>query len=188
MGNYIKQNLMQSTPSVADQEKMRMCKFCVHSHISDLGYNHCWKSDSANYNVDSPTGVCWAFRDNRIWKPYYFSRLMSSYRGNICWVRPIYCSSKKRKNRIIQYEIIDPVASTIDKVSPKEFARDYIPATPGSKPPHTMKEYEKWDTYCFGGCDPQLSEKQEARNYHEANWQQILAQEAIEEQLKQEAI
>ena len=51
-----------------------------------------------------------------------------------------------------------------------------------------MKEYEKWDTYCFGGCDPQLSEKQEARNYHEANWQQILAQKAIEEQLKQEAI
>jgi hypothetical protein len=26
MGNYIKQNLMQPTPSVADQEKMRMCK------------------------------------------------------------------------------------------------------------------------------------------------------------------
>lgn len=142
MSNYIKQNLMKPTPSVADQEKMRMCKFCVHSHISDLGYNHCWKSDSANYNRDSPTGVCWAFRDNRIWKPYYFSRLMSSYRGNICWVRPIYRSSKKRKNRIIQYEIIDPVASTIDKVIPKEFARDYIPATPGSKPPHTMKEYE----------------------------------------------
>ncbi len=113
---------------------------------------------------------------------------MSSYRGNICWVRPIYSSSKKRKNRIIQYEIIDPVASTIDKVSPKEFARDYIPATPDSKPPHTMKEYEKWDAYCFGGYDPQLSEKQEARNYHEANWQQILAQEAIKEQLKQEAI
>lgn len=41
MGNYIKQSLMQPTPSVANQEKMRMCKFCVHSHISDLGYNHC---------------------------------------------------------------------------------------------------------------------------------------------------
>lgn len=51
-----------------------------------------------------------------------------------------------------------------------------------------MKEYEKWDTYCFGGYDPQLSEKQEARNYHEANWQHILAQEAIEEQLKQKEI
>lgn len=56
MSNYIKQNLMQPTPSVADQEEMRMCKFCVHSHISDLGYNHCWKSDSA-YNEDSPTGI-----------------------------------------------------------------------------------------------------------------------------------
>lgn len=39
-----------------------------------------------------------------------------------------------------------------------------------------------------GGYDPQLTEKQEARNYHEANWQQILAQEAINKQLKQEAI
>ena len=71
---------------------------------------------------------------------------------------------------------------------PKEFAKEYIPATPGSKPPHTMKEYEKFDTYCFGGYDPQLTENQEARNYNEAHWQEILAQEAIEEQLKQEAI
>ena len=71
---------------------------------------------------------------------------------------------------------------------PKKFAKEYIPATPGSKPPHTMKEYEKWDTYCFGGYDPQLTEKQEARNYNDAHWQQILAQEAIDKQLKQEAI
>lgn len=188
MGNYIKQNLMQPTPSVADQEKMRMCKFCVHSHISDLGYNHCWKSDSANYNRDSPTGVCWAFRDNRIWKPYYFSGLMSHYRGNICWAQPVCNSPTKGKSRIFKYEVLDPVASTIQTLLPKEFAKEYIPATPGSKPPHAMKEYEKWDTYCFGGYDPQLSEKQEARNYHEANWQQILAQEAIDKQLKQEAI
>jgi hypothetical protein len=45
-----------------------------------------------------------------------------------------------------------------------------------------------FDALCFGGYDPQLTEKQEARNYHEANWQQILAQEAINKQLKQEAI
>ena len=72
--------------------------------------------------------------------------------------------------------------------SSKEFAKEYIPATPGSKPPHTMKEYEKFDTYCFGGYDPQLSEEQEARNYNEANWQQILAQEAIEEQLSKATV
>lgn len=187
MGNYIKQSLMQPTPSVANQEKMRMCKFCVHSHISDLGYNHCWKSDSA-YNGDSPTGICSAFRDNRIWKPYYFSGLMSHYRGNICWAQPVYNSPTKGKSRIFKYEVLDPVASTIQTLQPKEFAKEYIPATPGSKPPHTMKEYEKWDSYCFGGYDPQLSEKQEARNYNEANWQQILAQKAIDKQLKQEAI
>lgn len=187
MCNYIKQNLMQSTPSVADQEKMRMCKFCVHSHISDLGYNHCWKSDSA-YNEDSPTGICCAYKDKRIWKPYYFSGLISHYRGNICWAQPVYNTSTKGKSRIFKYEVLDPVASTIINLLPKEFARNYIPATPGSKPPHTMKEYEKFDALCFGGYDPQLTEKQEARNYHEANWQQILAQEAIDKQLKQEAI
>ena len=188
MGNYIKQSLMQPTPSVANQEKMRMCKFCVHSHISDLGYNHCWKSDSVTYNGDSPTGICCAFRDSRIWKPYYFSGLMSHYRGNICWARPVYNSPKKGKSRIFKYEVLDPVASTIATLLPKEFAKEYIPATPGSQPPHTMKEYEKFDTYCFGGYDPQLTENQEARNYNEAHWQEILAQEAIEEQLKQEAI
>lgn len=188
MGNYIKQNLMQPTPSVANQEKMRMCKFCVHSHISDLGYNHCWKSDSVTYNGDSPTGICSAYRDKRIWEPYYFSGLMSHYRGNICWARPVYNSPKKGKSRILKYEVIDPIASTIATLLPKKFAKEYIPATPGSKPPHTMKEYEKFDTYCFGGYDPQLTENQEARNYNEAHWQEILAQEAIEEQLKQKAI
>lgn len=188
MSSFIQQNLMRPTPSAAEQEEMRMCKFCVHSHISDLGYNHCWKSDSVTYNGDSPTGICSAYRDKRIWEPYYFSGLMSNYRGNICWARPIYSSSKKRKNRIIQYEVDDPVASTIETLSPKEFAKEYIPAPPGSKPPYTMKEYEKFDAYCFGGYDPQLTENQEARNYNEANWQQILAQEVIDKQLKQEAI
>lgn len=188
MGNYIKQNLMQPTPSVADQEKMRMCKFCVHSHISDLGYNDCWKSDSVTYNGDSTTGICCAYKDKRIWKPYYFSGFMSHYRGNICWAQPVYNTSTKGKNRIFKYEVLDPVASTIINLLPKEFARNYIPATPDSKPPHTMKEYEKFDALCFGDNDPQLTEKQEARNYHEANWQQILAQEAINKQLKQEAI
>lgn len=188
MGNYIKQSLMQPTPSVANQEKMRMCKFCVHSHISDLGYNHCWKSDSVTYNGDSPTGICCAFRDNRIWKPYYFSGLMSHYRGNICWARPVYNSPKKGKSRIFKYEVLDPIASTIATLLPKEFAKEYIPATPGSQPPHTMKEYEKFDTYCFGGYDPQLTENQEARNYNEARWQEILAQEAIEEQLSKATV
>lgn len=188
MSSFIQQNLMRPTPSAADQEEMRMCKFCVHSHISDLGYNHCWKSDSVTYNGDSPTGICSAFRDNRIWKPYYASRLTSHYRGNICWARAVHNSPVKGKSRIFKYEVIDPVASTIETLLPKKFAKEYIPATPGSKPPYTMKEYEKWDTYCFGGYDPQLTEKQEARNYNEAHWQEILAQEAIEEQLKQEAI
>lgn len=188
MSNYIKQNLMQPTPSVADQEDMRMCKFCVHSHISDLGYNDCWKSDSVTYNGDSTTGICCAYKDKRIWKPYYFSGFMSHYRGNICWAQPVYNTSTKGKNRIFKYEVLDPVASTIINLLPKEFARNYIPATPDSKPPHTMKEYEKFDALCFGDYDPQLTEKQEARNYHEANWQQILAQEAINKQLKQEVI
>ena len=188
MSSFIQQNLMRPTPSAADQEKMRMCRFCVHSHISDLGYNHCWKSDSVTYNGDSPTGICCAYKDKRIWKPYYFSGLISHYRGNICWAQPVYNTSTKGKSRIFKYEVLDPVASTIINLLPKEFARNYIPATPGSKPPHTMKEYEKFDALCFGGYDPQLTEKQEARNYHEANWQQILAQEAIDKQLKQEAI
>lgn len=188
MSSFIQQNLMRPTPSAADQEKMRMCKFCVHSHISDLGYNHCWKSDSVTYNGDSPTGICSAYRDNRIWKPYYFSGLMSRYRGNICWARSVHNSPAKGKSRIFKYEVIDPVASTIETLLPKKFAKEYIPATPGSMPPHTMKEYEKWDTYCFGRYDPLLSEKQEARNYHETHWQQILAWEAIDKQLKQEAI
>ena len=190
MSSFIQQNLMRPTPSASDQEKMRMCRFCVHSHISDLGYNHCWKSDSVTYNGDSPTGICCAFRDNRIWKPYYFSRLTSHYRGNVCWAQPVYSaiSRKSSKKRILKYEVVDPVASTIETLSPKEFAKECIPAPPGSKPPYTMKEYEEFDAYCFGGYDPQLTEKQEARNYNEAHWQQILAQEAIEEQLKQEAI
>ena len=188
MGNYIKQNLMKPTPSVADQEKMRMCKFCVHSHINDLGYNHCWKSDSVTYNRDSPTGICSAFKDKRIWKPYYMARLTSGYRGNICWAKAVHNSPARGKNRIFKYEVINPVASTSETLSPKEFAKEYIPATPGSKPPYTMKEYEKWDAYCFGGYNPQLTEKQEASNYKEAHWQEILAQEAIEEQLKQKAI
>lgn len=59
---------MQPTPSADVQEKMRMCKFCIHSHISDLGYNHCWESGSFTYDGDSPMGVCWAFRDKREWK------------------------------------------------------------------------------------------------------------------------
>lgn len=188
MSSFIQQNLMQPTPSAADQEKMRMCKFCVHSHISDLGYNHCWKSDSVIYNGDSPTGICSAFRDKRIWKPYYASRLISHYRGNTCWARAVHISPVKGASSILKYEVIDPVASTIETLLPKKFAKEYIPATPGSKPPYTMKEYEKWDTYCFGRYDPLLSEKQEARNYNEAHWQQILVQEAIDKQLKQEAI
>ena len=188
MGNYIKQNLMQPTPSAADQEKMRMCKYCVHSHISDLGYNHCWKPDSVTYNSDSPTGICYAFRDKRIWKPYYASRLTSGYRGNICWARPVRSTPAKGKSRIYKYEVIDPVASTIATLSPKEFAKAYIPATPGSKPPYTMEEYEKWDAYCLGDCNPQLTENQEARNYKDAHWQEILVQEAIDKQLKQEVI
>lgn len=58
-----------------------------------------------------------------------------------------------------------------------------------SLPKVETEEYDSEDCdYCFGGYDPQLSEKQEARNYHEANWQHILAQEAIEEQLKQKEI
>lgn len=108
--------------------------------------------------------------------------------GNICWARSVHNSPSKGKSRIFKYEVIDPVASTIATLLPKKFAKEYIPAPPGSKPPYTMKEYEKWDAYCFGGYDPQLTEKQEARNYNEAHWQQILAQEAIDKQLKQEAI
>lgn len=170
MGNYIKQNLMQPTPSIANQEKMRMCKYCVHSHISDLGYNHCWKSDSVTYDGDSPTGICSAFRDKRIWKPYYASRLTTAYRGNICWARPVRSSPAKGKSRIFKYEVIDPVASTEETLSPKAFAKE--------------KEYEKWDAYCFGGYDPQLTKNQEARNYKEAHWQEILVQKAINKQLK----
>lgn len=165
-----------------------MCKFCVHSHISDLGYNHCWESDSYTYDGDSPTGICWAFRDKREWKPYYRARLTSAYRGNICWAKAVHNSPAKRKSRIFKYEVIDPVGSTMATLSPKEFAKDFIPAPPGSKPPYEMKDYEKFDIICFGRYNSQLTENQEARNYNEAHWQEILAQEAIEEQLKQEAI
>lgn len=49
-----------------------------------------------------------------------------------------------------------------------------------------MDEYEKWDAYCFGTCNPQLTEEQNARNNYEAHWQEILAQEAIDKQIKNE--
>ena len=157
MGSYIKQNLMQPTPSADDQERMRMCKFCVHGHISDLG---------------SPMGICSAFRDKREWKPYYMARLTTEYRGNICWVKAVRNSPVKSKSRIFKYEIIDPVALTKVTLTPKEFVKAYTPATPNSKPPYT--------------CNPQLTGEQNARNNHEAHWQEILAQEAIDKQIKNE--
>ena len=107
----IKQNLMQPTPSADDQERMRMCKFCVHGHISDLGYNHCWQSDVVTCDGCSPMGICSAFRDKREWKPYYIAHLTTEYRGNICWVKAVRNSPVKGKSRIFKYEIIDPVAS-----------------------------------------------------------------------------
>lgn len=106
----IKQNLMQPTPSADDQERMRMCKFCVHGHISDLGYNHCWQSDIVTWDGCSPMGICSAFRDKREWKPYYIAHLTTEYRGNICWVKAVRNSPVKGKSRIFKYEIIDPVA------------------------------------------------------------------------------
>lgn len=176
---------MRHTPTVAEQENMRMCRFCIHSHISDLGYNHCWHADSTTSDRDSPTGVCWAFRDNRVWIPCYLSTLTSSYRGNICWAKKVYAANQKR---ILRYEIIDPVKSTIAECSPKNFAKEYIVATPGMKPPYTMKEYEEFDIYCLGEGDhiKELTQRQERRNYNEAHYQDILAQEAIDKQLKQE--
>lgn len=182
----IKQNLMQPNPSADDQERMRMCKFCVHGHISDLGYNHCWQSDIVTCDGCSPMGICSAFRDKREWKPYYIAHLTTEYRGNICWVKAVRNSPVKGKSRIFKYEIIDPVASTKVTLTPKEFVKAYIPATPDSKPPYQMEEYEKWDAYCFGTCNPQLTEEQNARNNHEAHWQEILAQEAIDKQIKNE--
>lgn len=182
--NLIKQNFMRVTPSAKEQEGMRMCRFCVHSHISDLGYNFCFHN-GRRYAVDgdSPTGYCSSFMDRRKWMPCYVFSLISSYRGNICWARKVYGPTGKR---ILRYEIIDPVASTIANRTPKEFAKDYIIATPGSKPPYTMEEYEKWDTQCFGEHDfiKERTERQEERNYNEAHWQEILAQDAIEEQLE----
>lgn len=99
----IKQNLMQPTPSADDQERMRMCKFCVHGHISDLGYNHCWQSDIVTYDGCSPMGICSAYRDKREWKPYYIARLTTEYRGNICWVKAVRNSPAKGKSRIFKY-------------------------------------------------------------------------------------
>lgn len=174
MGNYIQQNLMQPTPSADVQEKMRMCKFCIHSHISDLGYNHCWESGSFTYDGDSPMGVCWAFRDKREWKPYYRARLTSTYRGNICWAKAVHNSPAKRNSRIFKYEVIDPVGSTMATLSPKEFAKDFIPAPPGSKPPYEMKDYEKFDFICFGRYNSHLTENQERRNNHEATGRKSL--------------
>ena len=79
---------------------------------------------------------------------------------------------------------ITVILNSIEEV--EEFVKAYTPATPDSKPPYQMEEYEKWDVYCFGTCNPQLTEEQNARNNHEAHWQEILAQEAIDKQIKNE--